>query len=178
MSLTFHFPDLTPARCAGVLDSNQIAHFELPEEIRIEIVEADRRPWAGPSVPVLLRRGYSLPPLKTDDRGRLRVTKEAFQRAETDEVSTGLMDHRGDYSLVRYVEVSVPSTEQELAMATARRNSGWPILAFEKVIYGSLDRLLAAYVPPAAGRVMPTHAVVDLARNDKEVDLVLNVCRE
>jgi hypothetical protein len=33
---------------SGVLDSDHLADFELPEDIRSEIREADGSPWAGP----------------------------------------------------------------------------------------------------------------------------------
>jgi hypothetical protein len=165
-------------RFSRILDTDAIAHFELPDELRISVRETDGHPWRGPAIPVFLRHGYRLPPILIDESGRLAVTKEMFRRSEHDEVSMGLMDHRGEYSTVRHVEISVPSTEQGLAMANARKNSGWPILPYEKSIYGSLENLLAAYVPLEVAQVTPTHATLDLATAAPQMAVVLKVLRK
>jgi len=80
--------------------------------------------------------------------------------------------------MVRHVEVWVPSTAQGLSMAAARQSSGWPILPFEKALYGNLDGLLSAYVPPQQAHVAPTRAEIDLATTRNDIKVVVKVSRE
>jgi hypothetical protein len=116
--------DCPSCRHSAELEVDHVARFDLPERIHIEIQEEDGSQWAGPPMPVLLRRGYWLPPLRTDENGRLDVTREMIERAEQDEVSTGLMDHRGNYAMVPQMEMHVPSMAEGLTMAAERRVNG------------------------------------------------------
>jgi hypothetical protein len=98
-------------------------------------------------------------------------------RAAGDEASTGLMGHRGDYSLLRVIEIHVLSAEDGHRMADARRNSGWPILPFEKELHGTLQRLVAAFVPPNNARIATSTAVVDLEPARDEIAVAVPVRR-
>ena len=157
------------------LDTDHIAHFELPQVINVRLVDKSGLPVRLGHVNILVTYGYTLPLLQTDDEGSLTVTVEMFQKAEADEISTGIMDHKGDYTLNRYVTVAVPSAADLQAMGRRRRQSGWVILPFEQELYGDLDRLCQAYVDNRNASVCPATEKVDLSITMGKVDVALNV---
>jgi hypothetical protein len=117
----------------------------------------------------MVRYGYQLPQLLPDEKGRIVITKEMFLKAEQEEMTIGIMDHKGDYSLNRYVRIRVPGRSEALRMANARASSGWPILDFEKELYGSMQALISAYAP--GEDIAPMGKMVDLARKLSAVDV-------
>ena len=128
-----------------------------------------------PNVVVLLERGYSLPPLVTDSCGSLAVTADMFEKALSDEVSTGLMDHKGDYSLNRYVTVSVPTSDALQAQRQGRERSGWPILEFESELYGDIGTMLELLTSNNNAGLIPASVRVDLAEGRDVVDVCVCV---
>lgn len=128
------------------LDIEHLAHFLLPMELEVQVRHSSGA--AVPDCPVLISYGYDLPPLRTNSQGSISVLRQAFEKSQADEVSTGLMDHKGDYSLGRFVRIRVPSRQEAIRLSHGRRHSGWPILAFERELYRNLESLLMAYVPP------------------------------
>jgi hypothetical protein len=96
-----------------------------------------------------------------------------FSKAERDHISTGIMDHRGDYSLNRYVRCRVLSQSDALAAATARVKSGWPILDFERELYGDLDTLGDAYIP--IEDIYGIESAIDLGESKDEVNWDLTI---
>ncbi len=163
--------------CGGrfELDIFHIAHFELPRTIHVRLVDKSGLPIRLPQVIVLVSYGYNFPPLQTDDTGCVTVTAEMFHKAEADEVLTGIMDHKGDYTLLRYVTIRVPSAEELEVMGRLRKQSVWPMLPFEREIYGNRDRLCRVYAHNRNARVRPTTVRLDLAQAEGALDVPLSV---
>jgi hypothetical protein len=158
-----------------LLDIEHLAHFELPEIVKIRLIGTDKNPDLADIV-ITINYGYDLPPLKTNKDGVLVITKEMFKKAERDEISTGLMDHRGDYSLNRFIEVQLHTNQELSQQGDARKNSGWPILTFESELYGSLDNLINVYKKNQNDKINNASSYrIDLAELNKNVELLLEI---
>ena len=155
----------------SLIDTDFLARFQLPEIIRIQLLTPEGTPFTSFPVPVMIDYGYQLPPLLTDSAGQLVISRDMFAKAQRDEISTGIMDHRGDYSLRRYILCKIPSESDARAASKARATSGWPILDFERELYGDFERLLDAYIPPSA--VTRAESTIDLAEEKDVVNLGL-----
>ena len=172
----------TPYSCpscgaTSVLDVAYLAHFSLPDILRIQLVDVSHSPFQVPRIVVLVRYGYSLPPLATDAFGTLSVTADMFHKAEEDEVSTGIMDHMGDYSLNRYVSVTIPSPQVLRTIQKAREQSPWPILQFEAELHQDLPRMLNLLANNGNANVTPAQVQVDLAEAQSTVEISVCVSR-
>jgi hypothetical protein len=166
-------------RCAACgfefkLDVAHLARYQLPNTIRIQLRDVQGNPFTQSSVAVFVSYGYRLPPLRSDQHGQVLLTKEMFEKAWQDEVSTGLMDHRGgDYSLNRFIHVKVPERNEASKLSNARAGSGWPILAFERELYGDMASLVAAYIPEE--NIVPVELNIDLSKANEIVDVELGI---
>ena len=165
-------------RCASCgfefkLEVAHLAHYQLPSTIRIQLRDGEGNPFTRSSIPVLVSYGYQLPPLRSDPQGQVLITKEMFMKAQHDEVSTGIMDHHGDYSLNRFVHIKVLEQSEASKISNARSSSGWPILNFEQELYGDLATLAAAYLPEE--RIAPVEISVDLSQVNEMVDVELKI---
>ncbi len=156
-----------------VLDIVHLARYQLPNMIRIQLRKTDGTAFTEPSVPVIVDYGYQLPPLRSDSSGQVLITREMFSKAERDEISTGIMDHKGDYSLGRYIRVRILARSDAIAASKARATSGWPILDFERELYSDLNLLVAAYV--SNEDIAPVEAIIDLSRGPSTVDLEITI---
>lgn len=124
-----HFGELATCPNCGLrhrLGTEHLAHFALPEIVAVSLKDQLAQSVQLPNVVISIEYGYSLPPLQTDRNGQLSITRDMFEKAEHDEVSTGLQDHKGDYSLNRYIRVAVLSPGELKHLAEARESSGWP----------------------------------------------------
>jgi len=155
------------------LDVIHLARFQLPQTIHISLLNSEGTPFTNFSVPIMIEYGFRLPPLKSNSFGEVTVTRELFLKAQRDEISTGIMDHKGDYSLNRFVRIKVLGRTEASKLAEMRKNSGWSILDLEKELYGKMESLLSAYLPD--GDVIPTSAMIDLLRVKDVVELALTV---
>lgn len=162
-------------RAEFVLDRNHLARFQVPRILRIHLVDEGGLPVCLENIAVLVSRGYMLPPLLTDEKGTISIPIEMFLLAQADEISTGLMDHKGDDSLNRYLSIDVPSPSQLRALGEGRRQSGWPILPLEAELYGDLDRLCAVYDSNNNALVCPSRMQMDLSRGKEEMDVPIRV---
>lgn len=96
------------ARCSwkALLDVEHLAKFSLPEEICVQMAVGGRElAIAGKSV--VADYGYKIGPVLTDSTGKAFFNKSQFEKAQYDEIMSGLMDHKGNYSLSRYIRFSV-----------------------------------------------------------------------
>jgi hypothetical protein len=75
--------------------------------------------------------------------------------------------------LNRYVRCRVLSQSDALAAATARVKSGWPILDFERELYGDLDTLGDAYIP--IEDIYGIESAIDLGESKDEVNWDLTI---
>jgi len=155
------------------LDVAHLARYQLPSVIRIQLRDPEGNPFIRSSIPILVSYGYQFPPLRSDQHGQILITKEMFMKAQHDEVSTGIMDHRGDYSLNRFVHIKVPGQSEAITISKSRSSSPWPILDFERELYGDMEFLAAAYVPEE--NIAPIEISVDLSQVSGSVDLELKV---
>ena len=165
-------------RCASCgfefkLDVAHLARYQLPSTIRIQLRDVEGNPFTRYSVPVLVSYGYQFPPLRSDQQGQILITKEMFMKAQQDEVSTGIMDHRGDYALNRFIHLKVPERTEASKLSKARSSSGWPILAFEKELYSDMATLAAAYL--LEENIAPAEISVYLSKGIEVVDLELEI---
>lgn len=99
-------------RCANCgfefnLDVVNLARFQLPKIIHIRLLNSEGTAFTKFSVPIMIEYGYHLPPLRSDSFGKVTVTQEMFLKAQQDEISSGIMDHKGDYSLNRFARIKV-----------------------------------------------------------------------
>lgn len=62
-------------------------------------------------VEVVAHYGYKNGPLYTNKEGKVVFTQESFKKAEEDEINSGLMDHKGKYSLNRFVSIKNPKNQ-------------------------------------------------------------------
>ena len=102
-----------------VLDVEHLAHFSLPSSIHIQLVDADHLPHKVAGIPVVANYGYRIGPILTDNNGTVVFTKSLFEIAEKDEIDSGLMDHKGKYSLGRYIDVSFSSSRTRIDLEGA-----------------------------------------------------------
>jgi hypothetical protein len=165
-------------RCASCsfefkLDVVHLVRYQLPNTIRVQLRDVQGNPFTHSSVPVLVSYGYQLPPLRSDEHGQILITKEMFMKAWQDEVSTGLMDLRGDYSLNRFIHLKVPESSEASKLSKARSGSGWPILDFERELYGDMASLTAAYLPE--DNLAPIEMSIDLSKANEIVDVELEI---
>src|SRR5512144_1381896 len=119
-------------RCASCgsefkLDTVHLARYKLPRIIHIQLQNADGAPFTRFAVPVMVAYGYHLPPLLSNRHGQVTITKEMFLKAERDEISTGIMDHKGDYYLNRFISIRILGKDQASKASNARANSPWHI---------------------------------------------------
>ena len=160
-----------------VLDIDHIARFEFPELLAIRVVESDGRDWQGPALPVLVRRGCRLPPLRSDGNGCVSVSREMYERATQEWVATDLMGAKGDYSCERFIEVQVPTISEGIAIASQRGKSGWPISPLEQSLYGDRESLLQAYALPLEADVGSAQTTIDLATSAPTFHVTISVNR-
>jgi len=153
------------------LDVVHLAHYQLPNIIRIQLQNIDGTPFIRFSIPVIVDYGYKFPPLQSDSLGQVLIKREMFSKAQRDEISTGMMDYRGDYSLNRFIRIKVLGRSDAIEVSNARIKSGWPILDFEKELYTDMPSLIAAYVP--IEDIVPVEANIDIAKEKDVVDLDL-----
>ena len=163
----------TCAACGfrDTLDTGHLAHFRLPESIRLQLVGEDGQPLEVSGVVLILEYGYQLPPLRTDAHGRVVVPERMFQEAQKDDVSRD----RGDYTLNRRIDVAVPSDEELRTIASRRRSSGWGVSSLEEKLYGNIDALVSAYMSNNNSSIKPTKMTIDLENAAGIVDLSLKV---
>jgi len=157
------------------LDVAHLARYELPSIIRIQLQNADGTPFTRFVVPVMVEYGYGLPPLHSNLDGQVTITKEMFLKAKEDEISTGIMDHKGNYSLNRFIRIRILGKNQSIAASNARSNSPWHILPFEKELYGNMRSLAAAYIPDED--IIPAELNLDLSKVEDVVNLEMTVSR-
>ena len=155
------------------LDVVHLAHYELPRSIHVQLQNIDGTPFTRFAVPVMVEYGYRLPPLLSNAAGQIMITKEMFLKAEQDEISTGIMDHKGDYLLNRFIRIRILGKDQSTAASNARSNSPWHILPFEKELYGNMRSLVTAYIPDED--IIPTEMNVDLSKANDVVNLEMRV---
>jgi hypothetical protein len=153
------------------LDIVHLAHYELPSIIRIQLKNPNGTPFTRFSVPVMVNYGYRLPPLRSNSNGLVLITKEMFLKAQRDEISTGIMDYKGDYSLNRFIHIGILGHNESIAAANARSNSGWPILDFEKELYSDFGSLVAAYLLDE--NIAPADTNIDISQPKDIVELEL-----
>lgn len=155
------------------LDVIHLAHYQLPNVIRIQLYDVERNPFTRFSVPVMVNYGYEFPPLRSNKDGQIIITKEMFMKAQRDEISTGIMDYRGDYSLNRFIHIKLLDRGQSFVASNSRKHSQWQILDFEKELYGNMRSLVAAYLPEKD--IVPTETSIDLAKASDEINLDIMV---
>lgn len=161
--------------CRYLLDTEHLAHFTLPERLTVFLKDQLGQSVQIPNVVVSVEYGYNIPPLQTDGNGRLIVSKDVFEKTEQDEMSSGLQDHKGDYSLNRYIRVAVLTPAELKHMAKARKAGGWPILEFEKELYASLRAMLEVLRHNNNSEVNPAHTLIDLHNQEDSVTVDLVV---
>jgi hypothetical protein len=150
-----------------------LARYELPSIIRIQLINPDGTPFTRFSIPVMVNYGYRLPPLRSNSNGQILITKEMFLKAQRDEISTGIMDHKGDYSLNRFVRIGILEKNESIAASNARSKSQWQILDFEKELYSNMKSLASAYISDE--NIVPVEKNVDLSKATDVYDLELIV---
>ncbi len=155
------------------LDVDHLARFELPSAIQIQFQDYHGEPFTKFPLSLIIEYGYRLPPLQSNEKEQVLVTKLMFLKAQRDEILSGIMDHKGDYALNRFIRIRVPARREALEMSEARARSPWPILDFERELYGDMQSLRAAYLP--GQEVIPLEATIDLAQRSDAVSLELVV---
>ena len=90
-----------------VLDIDRLACFEFPSEIVVQLADSLGKPVQIPGCKVQAKRGFPLGDVWTDDEGTARITRDHYERSRMEWTSWLIMDHPGDYSLVRYVTIWV-----------------------------------------------------------------------
>jgi menaquinol-cytochrome c reductase iron-sulfur subunit len=86
-----------------VLDINILAHFQFPEEMVISLTDLNGQPVRQSGIRVKSKHGFHLLDVETDSDGIARITKQHYEQSMMEWDSFSIMDHPGDYSLVRYV---------------------------------------------------------------------------
>jgi len=155
----------------NTLDTGHLAHFRLPESILLQLVGKDGQPLEVSGVVLILEYGYQLPPLRTDEQGRVVVPERMFQEAQKDDVSRD----RGDYTLNRRIDVAVPTDEELRTIAGRRRSSGWGVSSLEEKMYGNMEGLVSAYVSNKNSSIKPIKMTIDLEKATGIVDVSLKV---
>jgi hypothetical protein len=114
------------------LDVGELAHFKLPNSIRIILIDKNGNSACLSKVTIEVEYGYKLPLLQTGEKGTLIITKDIFEKAMSDEINSGLMDHKGDYSLNRYVTIlathpDIISTTTKIDLDSVKEKIDLPI---------------------------------------------------
>lgn len=157
---------------AWVLDAVNLVRYKLPEILTIRLFAVDGNPFLKFRVPVLVRYGFSLPPLLTDVAARVMVTMDMMLKAMNDEISANIAG-KHDYSTNRYITIEIPDHAQAIEMAKKRNNSGLSIRPYEKELHGDIYTLCAAYVPEED--IVAVTTLIDLATEETEINVSLTV---
>ena len=158
------------------IDTEHLAQFELPEAIEIKVL--DENELAISNVIIFVSYGYFLPPLRTNENGFCTLTKEMFVKSEQDEISTGLMDHKGDYSLNRYIKIQVPTQTQISDYVMRRKNSGWSLLPFEAEYFQDFNSFAEICSHSNQFITEPVTKRIDIENVNKSIQLTITVkCR-
>lgn len=115
-----------------ILDVKELAHFKLPNSIRIMLVDKNGKSACLSKATIEVEYGYKLPILQTSEKGTLIITKDIFEKAMSDEINSGLMDHKGDYSLNRYITIlathpDIISTTTKIDLDSVKEKIDLPI---------------------------------------------------
>jgi len=158
-----------------ILDTGHLARFKLPEKIVIKLTNKDNSPAQLVKVVVIVDYGYQLPPLTTDEEGVLIISNDMFEKARLDEISTGLMDHKGDYALNRFVKILLLTPGQLTNLGRKRKASNWSILSFEKELYGDMNNLISIYNNNNNSKITPKKHIIDLDEDRKIYEIMINI---
>ena len=146
------------------LDVVHLARYRFPQIIEIHLVNEEGRPFTDFQVPVFIDYGYYVPPLLPDADGRIVITKEIMEQAKNDHRSTGIMDYKyDDYSLNRFIALSILGEKESSEKAKGRFQSGWPITSLEKQLYGEMKQVALAYGNYQG--VRPLRMTIDLSED-------------
>jgi len=88
-----------------ILDTDSLAltQREFPSEVIVRLADSCGKPLQIKGVKIQAKRGFSIAEVQTDDEGTARITREHYERSRKEWDSWRIMDHPGDYSLIRYV---------------------------------------------------------------------------
>ena len=90
-----------------MIDTNLLAHFEFPSEIVVLLADSRGDAVRLSDVKVQAKRGFVMKEVWTDAEGAARISKDHSKRSQMEWASWSIMDHPGDYSLVRFVTLWV-----------------------------------------------------------------------
>lgn len=148
------------------LDIDLLARFDLPDKIEIVI----RGPQKINDITVIVEYGYQFPPLKTNAEGKIIIWKEMFCKAQADD-----QREKAEYDLCRFISINIFTKNKLKKIADNRKNSGWPILSFEKELYDNIDNLMNAYTLNNNFQNVDHYFKIDLEQNKKEIDLAITI---
>ena len=118
----------------------------------------------------MVEYGYQFPPLKTDTEGKIIIWKEMFYKAQADD-----QKDKAEYNLCRFISINIFTKNKLKKIADNRKNSGWPILPFEKELYDNIDNLMNAYTLNNNFQTVDHCFKIDLEKNKKEIDLSITI---
>jgi len=84
-----------------ILDVDCLAHFALPDEIHLKVVNKSNKKYSN--ISITAKYGYVVGPIETNNDGVVIFSRKAFKQAEERADAYSLMDHAGDYSFNRYI---------------------------------------------------------------------------
>jgi menaquinol-cytochrome c reductase iron-sulfur subunit len=92
-----------------VLDNNLLAHFQFPNKIDIKLTDLNGQPVRQSGIRVKSKHGFCLLDIETDSEGTASITRQHYERSKIKwlDDSFSIMDHPGDYSVVRYITIWV-----------------------------------------------------------------------
>jgi hypothetical protein len=155
-------------------DTQNLAHYNLPDAIKIQLVSKEGAPFIDFSVPVMVDYGYYVPPILSDKTGRVVITGEVLFEAKREYISTGIMDYKyDDYSLNRFVIIRINDKKEASQISKKRLGSGWPISNLEKKLYHNMDKLAAAFIP--LEDIVPVEKFIDLSQEKHPAELEITI---
>ena len=90
-----------------VLDTDVLAHFEFPSDIIVRLTDLQGQAARIQGCKIQAKRGFPVREVTTDAEGTAHITRDHYERSRMEWTSWSIMDHPGDFSLVRYVTLWV-----------------------------------------------------------------------
>lgn len=88
-------------------DALVLPHYEFPLQIIVQLADTTGAPIALSGIEVQAERGFRLVPVLTDASGAAVITRDHYERSKVEWDSWSIMDHPGDYSLIRHITLWV-----------------------------------------------------------------------
>jgi hypothetical protein len=90
-----------------LLDTDALVRFEFPSEITVRLADSAGEAVRISGLKIRAKRGFFLGDVETDTEGIAHITRDHYEQSRMSRDLWKIMDHPGNYSLVRFVTIWV-----------------------------------------------------------------------